>query len=113
MTPPPFFLPGLSLARWRDYSDEVVNSINRFKKPLPKSRLKLLTDFFTRETIHLPPMDQFFKYALGEEVLVDLSTRQRRDLSYKWSLYPGKSILCSPPPSPSGKKNETSFPPYA
>jgi hypothetical protein len=81
---------GLSLAKWRDFIADVVNSINNFKKkPLPKSRLKLLADFFTRKTVHLPSITHFFKFELGEKVVVDLTTRERRDLSYKWSLHPG------------------------
>ena len=84
---------GLSLARWRDFVPEVVNSINRFnKKTLPKSRIKLLTEFFTRKTVHLPNLEQFFKFNLDEEVLVDLSTLKRKEMNYKWSLHPGKKI---------------------
>jgi len=81
------------LARWRDFVPEVVNSINRFnKKTLPKSRIKLLTEFFTRKTVHLPNLEQFFKFNLDEEVLVDLSTLKRKEMNYKWSLHPGKKI---------------------
>lgn len=70
---------------------EVVNSINRFKKkPVPKSRLKLLTDFFTRKSVYLPNIDHFFKFNLNEQVQVDLSTHERRDFSHKWSLHPGE-----------------------
>lgn len=78
------------MVKWRDFIPDVVNSINQNKKPLPKSRLKLLTDFFTRQSIHLPSIDHFFKFDINEEVLVDLSTRERKDLGFKWSLHPGR-----------------------
>lgn len=68
---------------------DVVNSINNFKKPFPKSHLSILNKFFTRDTVHLPALPQFFKYDLEDEVQIDLSTRERRDLSFKWSLHPG------------------------
>jgi len=94
------------LAKWRDFVPEVVNSINQFKKPLPKSRIKLLTDFFTRKTVHLPNIDNFYKFNLNEEVLVDLSTLKRKELNFKWSLHPGKQNSLDPPPPYSSAMEE-------
>jgi hypothetical protein len=34
-------------------------------------------------------MDRFFKYKLMEPVIIDLGTKERKSLTYKWSLHPG------------------------
>lgn len=62
---------------------------------MPKSRLQMMMKFFTRKNFHLPDMDKFFKYSLQEPVIIDLGTKERKHLMYKWSLHPGKT---HPPP---------------
>ena len=87
-----FSFKGEPMTRWRDYIQDVQNSINRFKKPMEKSRLLNLIKFFTRANIHLPNLPQFFNFSVNENVRVDLSTRIRKQMTYKWSLYPGVCI---------------------
>ena len=48
--------------------------------------------------MHLPNIDNFYKFNLNEEVLVDLSTLKRKELNFKWSLHPGKQNSLDPPP---------------
>lgn len=80
---------GLSLAHWRDFISYVTNSINNFKKP-NKRRMLLLTDFFTRTTVHVPDLPHFFKFKVHDRVQLDLPTLKRKDMGFKWSLYAGK-----------------------
>ena len=85
---------GEKLNRWKDYIEVVVNSINNAKKTDIKSNLKYLTNFFTRKTVHLPYDSTLFKYNIGQRVMVDVSTKIRKSLSFKYSLNPGKSFFC-------------------
>lgn len=54
----------------------------------------ILYHFFTQnkhEPVNLPQSHpKFFKYQIGQKVLIDLTKKQRKDLSYKYSLTPGE-----------------------
>lgn len=89
-----FFLE-VSLHRWKDYIDQVVDSIN-FNKNLPRDQLNYLSDFFTRKTTIIPVLDRFFKFKNGDQVVTDLPNQTRRSLGFKYSLNPG--ISPQPPP---------------
>jgi hypothetical protein len=68
----------------------VVDAIN-FTKPSYKSNIDLLTHYFNQQpTVLIPPKDTLFKFEIGQQVRVNSSKKKRQDLSFKYSLTPGK-----------------------
>ncbi len=84
-----FFSADEPLSKWKDHIQQVVNSIN-FTKSMPRDQLNYLTNFFCRKTVLLPPMEKFFKFKIGDQVIANLSNTERRSMGFKYSLHPGK-----------------------
>ena len=89
-----FFITEASLHRWKDFIQPVVDSIN-YNRPLVRNLRDDLAEFFCRETTVLPTMERYFKYKIGDHVVMDLSNQARRSLSFKYSLNPGKLLHVS------------------
>ncbi len=81
----------LSLNQWRNYISDVVNVINNTK---PKSSInQILTDYFSKEITVFPQQNlNFFKFNINDKVKIDLTKKQRNDLSFKWTLNRGNKF---------------------
>ncbi len=81
----------LSLNQWRNYISDVVNVINNTK---PKSSInQILTDYFSKEITVFPQQNlNFFKFNINDKIKIDLTKKQRNDLSFKWTLNRGNKF---------------------
>lgn len=83
------FCIGKTLKDWPSVLDEVVGVINS-NKPSTKNDLALLTEFFTKTAgVLIPQAPDFFKFKIGDRVVAEYTKKQRRDLSYKFTLQLG------------------------
>lgn len=78
------------LKNWKNYLSEVVQILNGAQKEY-KSTNAMLTDYFTTPSTVIPQVD-LFKFQINDKVEIDLTPKQRRDLSFKWSLHKGHKI---------------------
>jgi hypothetical protein len=88
------------LTKWRNYLDNVVNTINRNKKEY-KSVLQMLTAFFTPNAapgkseddtaVHLPQsLSSYYKFNINDTVRINVLPAQRKNMGFKYSLNIGK-----------------------
>lgn len=57
----------------------------------------MLKEYFSQDTVHVPDIPEFFKFNINDKVRLDLSTMERKELNFKWSLNPGKKVFHSHP----------------
>jgi hypothetical protein len=70
----------------------VVNTINAYNRPNYKSKQAMLADYFKQPSMIVPQkQEKFYKFNVGDRVVVALSPLMRRSLSFKFSLFPGKN----------------------
>lgn len=79
---------GKTLRDWRSVLDNVVNVIN-YDKPTFKNNVELLTAYFNQTPVVIPQKSSLFRYALGQQVRVNVSKMTRQNLNFKYSLEPG------------------------
>lgn len=85
-----FFFSGQPFTKWRDYLDVVVNTINNHNKKIFKSLQNQLLAYFTQEQQIIPQLNsKMFKFNVNDIVGLDASSRQRKELGFKYSLNRG------------------------
>lgn len=85
---------GQTLKEWKNNLPEVVDSINRFNEVTFRSMQQLMLSYFTRPVDFVPQqLPTFFKFNIGDKVLLDLSPTARRRLNFKYSLHKGKGLF--------------------
>lgn len=90
------YISELHPRHWREALPHVVNTINNHRQVKPyRGMHAILYHYFTQaknEPVNLPQSHpKFFKYEIGEDVLVDFTKKQRNEFSNKYSLVPGKT----------------------
>lgn len=93
-----FFFLELHPRLWREALPYAVNVINNHQQVKPYRGINaILYQFFTQtknEPINLPQSHpRFFKFNIDQNVLIDLTKKQRKDLKYKFSLMPGSMTI--------------------
>jgi hypothetical protein len=59
-----------------------------------KSLNQMLENYFTSSTVVIPQLSSnMYAFNIGDKVLIDALPKQRRDLSFKYSLNKGKRYL--------------------
>jgi hypothetical protein len=67
----------------------VVDTINR-NKPVFKSKLNMLIQYFTRPPVVIPQnQNKHYKYNIGDRVRLPLTKAQRIAIGFKWSFNRG------------------------
>ena len=78
---------------WSSVLQRVVNVLNFDKVNYPNTKA-IYSAYYASvnsETVVLPSHSGFFKYTVGQSVQVNLSKLVRKDITFKWSLYGGKT----------------------
>jgi hypothetical protein len=84
---------GLHLSKWKNHLPYVVDTINR-NKPVFKSKLNMLIQYFTRPPVIVPQnQNNHYKYNIGDRVRLPLTKAQRNAIGFKWSLHRGEVPL--------------------
>jgi len=59
----------------------------------------MLTDYYSQPSTIVPQkQEKFYKFNVGDSVVVALSPLMRRDFRFKFSLFPGKNQQKQKPP---------------
>jgi hypothetical protein len=84
----------LPLTYWKQNVDRIVTLINLHSEKSHRYPLnKMLKDYFTSAPPVVPQkQEKMYKFKIGDKVCLDLSAKQRKDLSFKFSLQRGKTI---------------------
>jgi hypothetical protein len=84
----------LPLTYWKQNVDRIVTLINLHSEKSTRYPLnKMLKDYFTSVPPVVPQkQEKMYKFKVGDKVCLDLSAKQRKDLSFKYSLNKGVAI---------------------
>lgn len=81
---------GEPFTKWRNCLDTVVNVINFHNEQSYRTVNQMLNKYFTLPTVNIPQSSsKMYAFNINDKVVIDALPRQRKDLSFKYTLNRG------------------------